>query len=466
MRGARDTLPSLWRVGGNGADLPSLQEKTAWRRTSVLLAREAGSSHRPQEASTLGRAILVAEGGQQFGVWTTTGRVGYERRLEERVQWRHVSDAYEGLHYIWADSVGGDVRRDVLSLGTTVASPVWRGLRLALGVDYGLGQGARQTDPRPLFRRRVAELLPALRYSHGAHRVGVAYGSLWQREDLEIGGGTSADYPVLFRLRGIATFDRTQLISGERAMIGAGHATSIAYAHEGARWLVGTSGGIRRTTVVVRDGIAAPVTGGTSRSARYDARFVARRVARHAIEGDVQVTHEEARGTDPVFAADNAVDRGWRVPVRLTWWGAARGDSAAWSLAATVTMAGLTRRDVATASQWSVTSWRPGLGAMHRLRRTSPWLIAVDAAAVRISSASIATPFPTRTSALLAVDDARLLQTPRWMTSAAVAYEFRDQAAIRGTVRLGVSTMQHSTLQLTDRRARGREHWTLSWELL
>ena len=238
-----DTASSLWRVAANAADIARSMPRRAesvWRRSQVTLSHNAGSSYRPQEAAATSTAELVAEGGQSRGRWSTYGRVGYERRQDRDVRWRHTADAYDGMQYQWADSIGGTFGRDVLTISTAFASPAWRGWRAGMSSTLGLGPGARQNDPRPLTRRRIAEWAPGLKWTRGRQTLGVSYQREWLREDLEVGGGTSSEYPSIFRLRGMVTFDRTQLISGERALFATGNGGTMAYAYEGTTWTTAT----------------------------------------------------------------------------------------------------------------------------------------------------------------------------------------------------------------------------------
>lgn len=476
-----DTVPSLWRVAGNASDAAvAVRDAGPWRRTRIDMAHDAGTSYRPQDAEATTRGRLGAEGGRRVGAWATLGRVGYERTREDGVHWRHHTEAYDGMQYSWADSVGGAFTRDVLTLGATAATPQWRGFRGGMAIDYGLGQGARQNDPRPLSRRRVMELAPGASWARHRHHVGVALRKEWVREDLEIGGGSSTEYPVLFRLRGISTFDRTQLISGERAMLGGALGATIGYAFRSASWQMATSGSARRFRIEARDGIATPVTGGTSRIVRYEGRLLVRRAAtdadqqfarattapRMGLELDAGIRQETSRGTDPIFAAVNAIDEGWTAPLTLTWWRGADPVSASWRTRVGVEAAGLSRRDVASLAQWSVRSWRPGASAAHRLGREGAWTVELSVASTRVGETLLDVSRPTRLTDVLVIDDARLLQTSRWMTSTALSYEIRKGTDVRARAHAAVGLLRHPDLALSNRTAHGRAHWTFSWELM
>jgi len=478
-----DTAVSLWRVAGNASDAATaVPDARAWRRTRVELSYVDGTSHRPQDAATTTRAALIAEGGQLIRAWSALGRVGYERHADAGVRWRHHAEVYDGMQYSWADSIGGDFRRDVLTLATTAASPAWRGWRGGVGVDYALGQGARQNDPRPLSRRRLVELAPALSFTHQHHQFGAVVRREWVREDLEIGGGSSTEYPVLFRLRGIATFDRTQLITGERAMLGRAAGGTLGYAFRGDAWQIAASGNARRLVIDARDGIATPVTGGTSRVLRYGGRLLLRHerragvrrgalpTAAHGRDGgielDARIVHETSRGTDPIFAAVNAIDRGWSAPLSVTWWRGEDPCAGRWRVSAGVQPMGLERRDVAAQARWSVRSWRPTATIGHRVRGQSPWLVALSGSTTRIIESSLDVPQITRITDVIAVDDARLLQTARWTTSLELMYEVQQRDATWARARVGVGMLRHPALLLTDRTARGRAQFTFAWELL
>ncbi|HYW30112.1 MAG TPA: hypothetical protein VE869_01315 [Gemmatimonas sp.] len=436
---ARDTLPSVGRVlrqpGGIGDALPVRLQGIA-----LTASTSGGTLRRPQQPARADVGEFRAEGARR-GAWRTAGGARYRRGREADVAWRNGSDAYLGNAYLWADSVGGDYRRDELALDGGVETPSWHGLRAALGLDWGLGQGARRNDPRPLFRRRVAELAPALTLSRGAHTVAAGAIVGWQREDLEIGGGSSTEFPVLFRLRGIGTFDRTQLISGQRSVLGSVMGGQGAWAWGGTRWALAFGGAVRVERDSVRDGIATPTDGGATRRLRTDWRLLARRTgARGGVEVDANAAREEGRGRDPVFAAINAIDEGRRESVHLAWWhggAGARPLDARWRLDLTLSAHTLSREDIAAETAFDAATRSIMLGGTRR--------VAFGGGALTVSGAGILTApensaltiaRPSRITSILARDDHTVLTARQRGMQGVLTWERRLGAEAMGRIRV------------------------------
>ena len=462
----RDTAPSILGATRNVAGLRTALGDE-WRRVRVAAEGARGEWRRPQEAAQREALSLSAEGSQSAGKWLTTGSAQYQRATDANVAWNNSSDAYLGSSYVWADSVGGTFRRDALSLGGALVTPTWRRVTAGVQLDYALGQGARRNDPRPLFRRRVAELAPAIAIAIGKHTLG--FGALvgWHREDQEIGGGTSTDFPVVFRLRGIGTFDRTQLISAERAVLGGVMGAHAGWARTGNRWQASLGSTIRIERDSVRDGISTPVTNGATRRVRVDGTAaLRRRLDRGGMEWRAGLRTEAARGRDPVFLATNAIDEATTFATQLQWW---RGDSpidARWSAELGAEQAVLSRRDVAAETEWRATV--PGIRASggHRFGgREHTVLIAVAAGSDRASDASYASLRPTRMTPVLALADYAVVGAARTHGGLIVAWETRTDGTVVRRLRLEALASRTNGRLADERQALGRTRWTLAYEL-
>jgi hypothetical protein len=396
-----DTTPGLLRVARLVAahdDVP-----TVWRRFVVHTHSTSGALRRPQTAATDQVGTLHAEGAQTAGSWRLWGQASFTKQHESAVQWRNQSAASLTSAYVWADSVGGTFRSDRLALAAAAISPAWHGLTFALPVDYGLGQGARRNDPRPLFRRRVAELSPSVRWQRGAHQLGVGAMIGWHREDLEIGGGTTTEVPVVFRLRGMATFDRTQLISAERALLGGVVGGQSGYAFRGAQWQVAVGGALRLERDSVRDGIASPVNGGQTRRVRGDLRTAVRKQgAAHGVSFDLLTQQETLRGRDPIFAAVNAITEGRVLQMSTGWWQGRVRTTARWSAAADVVVHTFETRDVAAETRWQVTRMPITLrGGRRWQRKDNGWVAELGVTHHGVPNAERVAFRPTRLSPVL-----------------------------------------------------------------
>ncbi len=426
-----------------------------------------GAWRRPQDAAHREAVSLVAEGAQAAGGWLTTGAAQYQRATDADVPWNNSSDAYLGSSYVWADSVGGTFRRDALALSGALVAPAWRRLTAAVQLDYGLGQGARRNDPRPLFRRRVAEVAPALAVVMGQQTFGLGAIVGWHREDQEIGGGTSTEFPVVFRLRGIGTFDRTQLISAERAVLGGVVGAHAAWARTGDRWQWSVGSTVRLERDSVRDGISAPVTNGATRRVRADGTTaVRRRSDRGGVEWRASVRTEDARGRDPVFGATNAIDEATRGESEVRWWRGGSPTDAGWSAKLGAERAVLSRRDVATETEWRATVSEIGASVGHRFGgQTRTILVAGGGAIGRPSATSYVARRPSRMSPVLALADYAVITANRAHAAMSLAWETRNAGAVVRRLRLeGTLNRTHGVLA-DGRRSLARAQWTLAYEL-
>lgn len=466
MEELRDTLPSLSSVTRNVATFRTALPDD-WRRLAFVARREGGALRRPQEAMDVEQADLLAEGVRHHAAWTTAGGVRYLRGTEHDVAWRNGSDAYLGNSYIWADSAGGTWRRDQVALDATIVSPLWRGLNGGMHLDYGIGQGARRNDPRPLFRRRVIEIAPGIAWRIGRHAVGATAIAGWHREDLEI-GGASVDDPVVFRLRGMSTFDRTQLISAERAIIGGVTGGSAGYAWSGERWLMAAGSTIRLEHDRVRDGVGTPTDGGSTRRQRIDGKAQVRRVgAASSFELGVHGRREQANGRDPVFAALNQIDVGRVVEARASWWTGADVRRAAWRIESTLATQQVHRRDIAAESRWIVERDAVSLTAWHRFGHGINRAVLGAGAAVPIRSNGTYEAFAaTRMTPVLAYADFTVAETAPGQAMASVTWEHARPNDTLVRLHLAFRSQHRTVLRDAVSSALHRYTWTLALELL
>lgn len=462
----RDTVPSLLSASRNAAVLPQVFG-TSWRRFALQAKSTGGGLRRPQEAGRSDQVSLSAEGSQRAGRWTVIGNAAYRRATDSDVAWRNTSDAYLGNVYIWADSVGGTFRRDELALSGAIASPSWHGLTAALHLDYGIGQGARRNDPKPLFRRRVAEVSPALAYTVGRHTIGIGVLVGWQREDLEIGGGASAEFPVVFRLRGMGTFDRTQLISAERAMIGGGTGAQIGWSRNGDRWTLALGGTVRVERDSVRDGIATPVSGGASRRVRGDGQVALRyRAADGGVDLSAALRNEEARGVDPVFRAVNVIDDGTTATTRVRWWRGRDPVAARWLATIVGHRAQTLRRDLAAETTWNAAMPSLTAALAHRVPVGSgAVLLGMGGGAGWRERAAYAALRPSRLTPILALADYAVVSAPQRHGLATVAWERWGRGGVASRIRLDGVVVRTAAALADARQSLTRTHLSLTMEL-
>lgn len=360
-----DTLPGLWREGGNAAGLGDAGLRGGGR-IRFGAAAEGGSLRRPQSPGGVRGAGFAAEADRTAGGWTLLGAFRYGRRADRDVAWSAVSDPYAGSPYLWADSAGGDWRRDDVAVRAAVGSPRRGRVVGGVALEYEVGEGARQNDPAPLFRRRDITLTPGLAFRIApGHTLGATVMARWAREEQEIGFG-SADDPFVYHLRGLGTFDRTQLLSASRASVGRRLGAGAQYQGVVAGWRTGAAVEFRAGADSVRDGVAAPAFGGRFDLREGEARLSARR-SRTQVE--LGGGWSDGRGTDPVFLAVNTTDRAWRVDAGVRAWGGGSPEAAPSWLSFAAKADRLERRDVVALTSWEVVAFHADAAAGARWRR-------------------------------------------------------------------------------------------------
>jgi hypothetical protein len=309
---------------------------------------------RPQEAngSVMGRAS--ARGSAVVGPWTTIASASWMRRRDRGLEWTAVSDAVDQAPFVWADSIGGPWQRDVVRLAASGARSFGAVWSFGMAGDYAVSQGARDNDPRPLYRRLSLVAEPWVGRRFGPHRVTIGLRYLRDREDQEY-GFFSNQFPALFRIRGIGTVERTQLNTAERAVLaqGGGGRLGLDLGQGATQWLLGVEGELlsdRR-----RDGIADPVEGGTRTIRRVGGGLAYRRVqAEGGWRFDMAGRALRIEGVDPVFRAINARIARDSGSASLAWW---RGDSAdaRWQGHVRVGVQREMQRDILADAVWSAT---------------------------------------------------------------------------------------------------------------
>lgn len=441
LRGCCTTSALSWAVVDTAPSLLAIGHPAAWgartlpaRVLAVTLDGAQGDWRRPQQPRTTIAGAVQADGWRAIGGWRTQGTVRYARQQDRAVPWVNASDAYLGSPYVWADSIGGDWARDLLALRTGVATPETRRWGAGLGIDYAIGQGARRNAARPLFRRRVLDVVPGVHWTIATgQRLGVQARLGWTAEDQEIGGGAGPDDPIVFRLRGLGTFDRTQLISAERAVVGRVQGATVGYSVDGARWQGVVHGGLTQLRDSVRDGIGRPVPGGSSRRLRYDGGArVRRRAAAGGVDLSARYGRETQRGTDPFFGAVNVIDVGDHLSLGATWWRGASPVDARWQLAAVAAGTQLSRRDVVAETEWTART----VPLRVTLRRQSGadgagWLVGGTAGVDVVVDSSWAAARPTRLTPVLVRPDFLAHALGRQWVGAQLGYVWRAPAGQR-----------------------------------
>lgn len=352
-----DTLPGAWREGGNAAGLGTAGLRGEGR-IRFFGGTGGGDYRRPQSPERTGLAGFTAQADRAAGGWTMLGAFAYTRRADHGVRWSNVADPYAGSPYVWADSTGGTWHRDDVRLRAALGSPRRAGrLAAGLALEYEVGQGARQNDPAPLFRRRVMSIVSGVAWTIAPrHTVGVTGTAEWAREDGEVGFGSAQD-PFVYHLRGLGTFDRTQLLAAARVSVGRRLGGGVQYQGDAGPWRLGAAIDGSASRDSVRDGVATPTFGGSWTQTRGGFRGSARRAADGvSMELRASADVDRGRGTDPVFRAVNVVDEGWSAGVGMEAWAGRDRSVSARRLNVRTGARSINRRDVVARTEWSAVS--------------------------------------------------------------------------------------------------------------
>lgn len=433
----------LWRTSRNPAGLASAAlTRQGW--ASFSLADVDGALHRPQHPSGLRLGRLRAKGAAVLSRWQTYGTFTYTRRNDRRVEWSAISDPHDRRAYVWADSTGGAWYRNHVNLETAFGSPplfdrFYGGLR----IRYNVGQGARRNDPRPQYRTRIIDVQPGIAVDVGAHHQIGAHAVLrWQVEENEYGLFTTDD-PFVYRLRGYGTFDRAQIVRGERTTSGARYGGSVQYAGVALAWQWDV--GITYTTGEdeVRDGIRAPAFGGRHDVQEFELSSSVQRI-RPALSAQLRLDAGwwEGRGTDPVFRAVNVVSENAHLQFGATVWSGERRAKAPWGIESTAWLHELLRRDVVSQTRWTSRALRTTLQGWAQKQISSALMFRVQphVGLYQPVSDSYEARAPTRLTSKIVYPDYAYYSTARWTTRMCVGIGWRSSDASSDRIRLSVAS--------------------------
>jgi hypothetical protein len=284
-----------------------------------------GTFRQPQEAASQTQGSFVAQGVKRLSGWLLTGNFRYGRTGQDSVRLTTVANALNRNPYILTDTSGGAWLRDDIALETALCTPlVADGWTFGARLNYGVGQGARRNDPRPLFRYRALGIAPALTWKIAPqHSIGAALELHDSREEAELGFFAN-DNTFVWRMRGLASYDRIPLVSAQRVMLSRSIGGGLQYEFENFDDTDGRiTAAVRGYSRVdsVRDGVAEPQFAGAY--TEQGAQMLASVSSRGALFGadGRQELHFAAsalmgRGIDPIFRAANITDN--RLSASLT----------------------------------------------------------------------------------------------------------------------------------------------------
>ncbi len=437
-----DADVGLWRATKNPAGLASaVLPDQGW--AGLSFADIDGPLHRPQHPSGLQLGQLQSEGTATLSGWQVYGAFAYTRRNDRRVEWSAISDPHDRRAYVWADSIGGAWYRNHVDLEAAFASPklldrVYGGVR----IQYSVGQGARRNDPRPQYRTRTVDVQPGVSVGLGAqHEVGAQAVLRWQMEENEYGLFTTDD-PFVYRLRGYGTFDRAQIVRGERRTSGPRYGGSVQYAGAASAWQ--WDAGITYTTGEdeVQDGIRAPAFGGRHNVQEFQFSGAAQR-SRSALSVQLRADAGwwEGRGTDPVFRAVNVISEDAHLQLEASLWPGERRAQASWGIGAAIRGDEVLRRDVVSQTEWAATALQTTVRGWIQHQITSSFVARVQPQVGYYQPVAhrYAAQSPTRLTSEIVYPDYAYYSTARWATRMHMGIGWRSSGADSDRLRLSVT---------------------------
>jgi hypothetical protein len=326
----------VWRESLNAAALGESAERGELGEQGVMRfvgGYEAGRFRAPQTATAILGGGFDARGLKRFGgtsgttapnAWTLAGQFRYDRSAHDSVKLSTVANPLNGNPYILADTTGGNWLRDDIRLETSLSTPLlWENLRFGTQLWYGVGQGARRNDPRPLFRYRTLGIAPAVLWQIASeHSLGGVFRVESRREDAELGFFAN-DNSFVWRMRGLASYDRIPLVSSQRVTQGVHMAGGVQYAWNEAQTNEAQTTSSQRRIVIaaevysrtdsVRDGVAEPQFAGMYTEQGVNATVSAGQMGEMFGTEGLQELRFHAlsalgRGIDPIFRAANTND--------------------------------------------------------------------------------------------------------------------------------------------------------------
>lgn len=137
------------------------------------------------------------------------GTFGYNRQVSKDIDWSLMMDADRANPFIIADSIGGDWIKDNYKLGLKVCTePFWSIVHFGLNLNYSVGIGGRDNDPRPKSTVKNIYVVPSVTFLLGSkNSLGVSYiyGDYKQDIDVLIKSGVGSAY--FYKIMGLTLLD-------------------------------------------------------------------------------------------------------------------------------------------------------------------------------------------------------------------------------------------------------------------
>lgn len=185
----------------------------------------SGGFRRPQEAEAEQAITFDTERYQRIGDWLFHGRFSYRHQRQDNLRWTDIMDPYRGTPFVLADSTVGDWKKHHFALEASASLPLNERLAVGLALNYRVGSGAKNRDPRPLSNVNDITLLPSASWTvNNRHVLGIH--GRYRRFKEDIGVLIRAQFAQgLYRLKGLSFHDQILPVS-----------VSYSRAYSGTAW--------------------------------------------------------------------------------------------------------------------------------------------------------------------------------------------------------------------------------------
>jgi hypothetical protein len=200
---------NAWLWTGNVAGLVFNQPKSRVNFETGMNQGD-GDFHRIREAKSYNNYSVSTESFQSLkNRFYLYGRFAYNYIDENGGQWNGTYDPYNGNPYILADSVSGmTYHKENYNLVGGVGYKLNDRITLGCGLDYYVGVGAKQKDPRPQNTYVRFSINPSLIFSRPGYKLGVDLGFKNGKEEITYDVFRNNYSPSFFMFKGFGFFNK------------------------------------------------------------------------------------------------------------------------------------------------------------------------------------------------------------------------------------------------------------------
>jgi len=320
LSGKLEILPyrQLWIGSSNAAGIAQgyIPEIGQAKVASTL---KEGAFRRPQQAGSDRDVSFYSEKYQSLNKLKLYGSFDFRQSWQNNLEWNALLNPYRRMPYILADSVGGEWKRQEYNLKLKAASAALADGKLSVGagLNYYVGTGARQNDPRPQSYVYDLTFTPSaiLKLSD---KFNLGYNFIYEafRENVSYESSNSTDVQKAYWFTNTGYFldwQMSALGSYSRYYIGKtiGSGLQLSYENEGVEGLVGVRYDRRKETS--EDGTSPARPTGRLDENNYSVTGLLRfNKASHTQQIRAEWNSHDGEGIDYHTASGNA-ETGWIV---------------------------------------------------------------------------------------------------------------------------------------------------------